>query len=59
MKIPEIDEPKIKALNFKCSEKEHKIIMNYCEKKNYRFSAFCRVAVLKHIKDDKKKKGKK
>jgi len=56
MKIPEIEEPKNKALSFKCSTKEKKIIEKFCKEKNYRLSAFCRVAVLSYIKNSKKGK---
>ncbi len=58
MRIPEIDTPKTKSITFKCSDEEKEIIEKFCKSKNFRVSAFCRVACMLHIKKDKKK-GKK
>lgn len=51
LKIPEIEEPKNSQVGFKVSESDKDLITEFCEERNYRISAFCRVAVLTHMKN--------
>ena len=55
LEIPEMDDPKIATVAFKCTPKDKEIIIKFCEDNKYRLSAFCRVAVLNHINDELKK----
>lgn len=51
LKIPEIEEPKTSMVGFKVSENDKELIDEFCKERNYRVSAFCRVAVLTHMKN--------
>ena len=53
MSIPEIDEPKNLTMGFKVNKKDKELIEKYAKDKNYRLSAFLRVAVLSYIEKDK------
>ena len=52
LKIPEIESPKTEMVGFKVDEDDKRLITEFCEKRNYRVSAFCRVAVLTYMKNE-------
>ena len=61
--IPEKTKPKHESITFKCSTEDKASMVEFCDERNYRMSAFLRVAVLsymnKQIKKDNKKGKKK
>lgn len=52
--ILELTQPKVEALSFKVSEDDKKMILQFCEDREFRLSAFLRVSVLKNIKEFEK-----
>lgn len=57
LQIPEIENPKTSMIGFKVNEQDKELVTEFCLERNYRVSAFCRVAVLSYIKE-KLKDGK-
>ena len=55
MKIPEKENPKKFSMGFKVSADDKQLIEKFVEDKNYRMSAFLRVAVLSYIKNEEEK----
>ncbi len=49
IEIAELTTPKLDVVSFKVSKEEKEFIVEYCNMKNFRMSAMCRVAVLNHI----------